>query len=55
MVGGGSLLAHLDVLLREVTGLPVVLADDPLNAVVNGLGRVIEEPELYRGFAIHSV
>jgi len=54
MVGGGSLLAHLDELLREVTGLPVVLADDPLNAVALGLGRVIEEPELYRGFATHS-
>jgi rod shape-determining protein MreB len=54
MVGGGSLLAHLDVLLREMTGLPVVLADDPLNAVAIGLGHVIEEPELYRCFATHS-
>jgi rod shape-determining protein MreB len=50
MVGGGALLPHLDVLLREVTGLPVVIADDPLHAVVAGIGRVIEDPELYREF-----
>jgi rod shape-determining protein MreB len=50
MVGGGSLLTHLDVLLREVTGLPVVLADDPLNAVAIGVGRVIDDTELYRDF-----
>jgi rod shape-determining protein MreB len=50
MVGGGSLLCHLDVLLREATGLPVVIADDPLNAVAAGVGRVIDDPDVYRDF-----
>src|SRR5207249_1621298 len=38
LAGGGSLLRNLDTLLREETGLPVVLADDPLTAVVMGAG-----------------
>ena len=36
LAGGGALLRNLDVLLREETGLPVMLADDPLTAVVHG-------------------
>ena len=39
LVGGGSMLANLDVLLRETTGLPVMLAEDPLTAVAVGTGR----------------
>ena len=54
MVGGGSLLGHLDVLLREATGLPAVLADDPLNAVAIGIGCVLDSPELYRDFTSHG-
>lgn len=41
--GGGSLLAKLDVVLRNATGLSVVLADDPLTCVVLGTGRCMEE------------
>ena len=39
LTGGGALLRNLDVLLREETGLPVMLADDPLTAVVMGAGQ----------------
>ncbi|MFZ0244084.1 MAG: rod shape-determining protein, partial [Candidatus Binatus sp.] len=38
LAGGGALLRNLDVMLREETGLPVTLADDPLTAVVMGAG-----------------
>ena len=34
LAGGGSLLANLDVLIKEKTGLPVSLAEDPLTCVV---------------------
>jgi len=34
LVGGGALLKNLDVLLREVTGLPITIVDDPLSAIV---------------------
>ncbi|AGB41894.1 cell shape determining protein, MreB/Mrl family [Halobacteroides halobius DSM 5150] len=43
MAGGGSLLAGLDKLLADETGMPVYLADDPLDCVVHGTGKVLEE------------
>ena len=46
MTGGGSLLRGLDHLISEHTGLPVLVADDPLSAVVKGSGRALEEIEL---------
>lgn len=46
LAGGGSLLSHMDVLLREETGLPVMLADDPLCCVVVGAGKVLDNDEL---------
>ena len=42
LTGGGSLLANLDSVLREETGLPVSIADDPLSCVALGTGRVLE-------------
>jgi len=42
LTGGGSLLRNLDELIRRETGLPVVLADDPLSTVVVGSGKVFE-------------
>ena len=42
LTGGGSLLRDLDRLLMEETGIPVVLADDPLTCVARGGGRVLE-------------
>ena len=42
LTGGGSLLRDLDRLIMEETGLPVVLAEDPLTCVARGGGRVLE-------------
>ncbi|HJW67834.1 MAG TPA: rod shape-determining protein, partial [Candidatus Binatia bacterium] len=52
LAGGGSLLRNLDTLLREETGLPVMLADDPLTAVVMGAGKVLDELALLRDIAV---
>jgi len=48
MTGGGSLLRHLDRLISKETGLPVVLVDDPLTAVVLGSGAVLDQLELLK-------
>ncbi len=50
--GGGSLLRGLDQRLRQETGLPVVMAEDPLSSVVLGTGRVLENIDLLRKVAI---
>ena len=52
LAGGGALLRNLDILLREETGLPVALADDPLTAVVKGAGKALDELSLLREVAI---
>ena len=51
LAGGGALLKNLDVLLREETGLPVFLAEDPLSAVVIGAGKALEELDILRQVA----
>ena len=43
MAGGGSLIRGIDQLLSEKTGLPVTIADDPLSAVANGTGAVLND------------
>ncbi|MBF0136733.1 MAG: rod shape-determining protein [Magnetococcus sp. DMHC-1] len=43
LTGGGALLRGLDKLLAEETGLPVIIAEDPLSCVVMGSGRALEE------------
>ncbi|MCB2075520.1 MAG: rod shape-determining protein [Novosphingobium sp.] len=48
MTGGGSLLADIDTVIAEATGLPVMIAQDPLNCVALGAGRALEDPS-YRG------
>ncbi len=50
--GGGALLRGLDHRLRDETGLPVVLAEDPLASVVLGTGRVLSDIELLRKVSI---
>ena len=50
--GGGALLRNLDQRLRDETGLPVVLAEDPLASVVLGAGRVLEDMALLRKVSI---
>jgi rod shape-determining protein MreB and related proteins len=53
LAGGGSLLRNLDILIREETGLPVMMADDPLTAVVMGAGKALDEISLLREVAVH--
>lgn len=43
MTGGGALLKNLDQVLRQATGLPVTVAEDPLTCVAMGTGRALEE------------
>ncbi len=52
LAGGGALLRNIDVLLREQTGLPVMIAEDPLAAVVLGSGRALDEDALLQSVAI---
>ncbi|MFO7606345.1 MAG: rod shape-determining protein [Desulfurivibrionaceae bacterium] len=42
LTGGGALLKNLDKRLREETGLPIIVADDPLSSVVMGSGKALE-------------
>ena len=42
LTGGGALLSQLDAVLRDATGLPVMIASDPLNCVALGTGRALE-------------
>lgn len=46
--GGGSMLKNLDYVVRQATGLPVFVAQDPLLSVVNGCGKVLENMKLFR-------
>jgi rod shape-determining protein MreB len=50
--GGGALLKGLDQRLRDETGLPVVLAEDPLASVVLGTGAVLQDIDLLRKVSI---
>jgi rod shape-determining protein MreB len=49
LAGGGALLGRLDVRLREETGVPVHVAEEPLACVALGSGRFLEELDFYRG------
>jgi rod shape-determining protein MreB len=53
LTGGGALLSGLDEALREATGLPVTIAEDPLSCVALGTGRALEEP-VFRGVLMSS-
>jgi rod shape-determining protein MreB len=46
--GGGALLKNLDYVVRQATGLPVFVAEDPLLCVVNGCGKALENTKMFR-------
>jgi rod shape-determining protein MreB len=48
LTGGGALLDGIDEVLRQATGLPVTIADNPLTCVALGTGRALEDP-MFRG------
>ena len=52
LAGGGALLANLDILIKEKTGLPVALAEDPLTCVVRGSGKALQDMDLLRKVTI---
>src|SRR5437764_767070 len=52
LTGGGALLKNLDKRIREETGLPVSIADDPLASVVLGTGRMLSDFRLLRKISI---
>ena len=43
LAGGGALLGGMDTLIKYETGMPVVIADSPLDCVVNGAGKALED------------
>jgi rod shape-determining protein MreB and related proteins len=52
LTGGGALLKNLDKRIREETGLPVSIADDPLASVVLGTGKMLSDFRLLRQVCI---
>ncbi|MBS1161560.1 MAG: cell shape determining, MreB/Mrl family protein [Proteobacteria bacterium] len=54
LTGGGALLRDLDRLLMEETGLPVIVADDPLTCVVRGTGMALEKIDVLSSIFAHE-
>jgi len=54
LTGGGALLSNLDSVLRNATGLPVSIADDPLSCVALGTGRCLEEMSVLKDVLIEN-
>lgn len=52
LAGGGALIKNLDILLREETGLPIMVAEDPLSAVVLGSGKALEQIDILSNITI---
>ena len=48
LTGGGSLLKNLELLLREETGLPISISEDPLSTVVLGAGKALDDLSLLK-------
>ena len=53
LTGGGAQLENLDILLREKTGLPIIIAKNPLHCVVLGAGKALDQIELLRRLSIN--
>ena len=53
LTGGGALLKNLDKLLREKTGLPIIIADDPLSSVVLGSGQTLDNINILKEIMIN--
>jgi rod shape-determining protein MreB and related proteins len=52
LTGGGALLHNIDILVREETGLPITITDDPLSAVARGAGMALEQINVLKDIAL---
>jgi rod shape-determining protein MreB len=52
ITGGGALLANIDILIREETGLPITITDDPLTAVARGAGMALDQIGVLKDIAL---
>lgn len=55
LTGGGALLSHLDQVLRDDTGLPVSIADEPLSCVALGTGKALENIKTMKNVLTHAI
>ncbi|HBS92655.1 MAG TPA: rod shape-determining protein, partial [Firmicutes bacterium] len=53
MTGGGSLLTNLDRMISKDTGMPVVVAENPLDCVVLGTGKVLDQLKLLKRISLN--
>ena len=54
LAGGGALIKNLDKLLSQATGMPVIIAENPLDCVAKGAGKTLEEIEKLKSVLINS-
>ncbi len=54
LAGGGALLKNIDILIREHTELPVIIADDPLTCVVRGAGKALDELNILQDIVLEN-
>ena len=54
LAGGGALIQNLDKVLSQRTGMPVYVAEDPLDCVVKGTEKTIEDLEKLKSVLINS-
>ena len=54
LAGGGALIQNLDKLLSSQTGMPVYIAEQPLDCVVRGTGKTLEDLERLKTVLINS-
>lgn len=54
LAGGGALIENLDKLLSQKTGMPVYVAEEPLDCVVKGTGKTLEDLERLKTVLINA-
>ena len=54
MHGGGALIKNIDKLISQRTGMPVYVAENPLECVVNGTGKTLEDLERLKTILINA-
>lgn len=54
LTGGGALLKNLDRLLQEETGIPVIVAEEPLTCVVRGCGKTLDQLDYFKNTFVYE-